>query len=267
MQSNNCTNNYEQRTIEHNVSNVSLGLITQAVFFSAQKNNGWCDDKILGLLSSHYNQSTSLPQILEEPIQNIVDVMNEVIEIISQHKDGMKIAKRLFDRCPYTLSHSIEVACISTLIAHKSGMSKEEQVEVGLAAVLHDIGKMFIDDNILHKSANLTFHEWIKMKKHPFYGYCLIKHANYFSEDIAIAVLSHHENNIGNGYPNMLREKEISDYAQIIHIADVFDALTSKRNYRLYTWDYDRAIQYIKNNMGIMFSTKYAWVLVNIFHQ
>ena len=128
-------------------------------------------------------------------------------------------------------AHSINVALISRAIGKWLKLSREELNELTIAGLLHDIGKAEIPSEILNKTGKLTDEEFELIKSHALKGSKLLKKAG-FNSDIQFAALQHHERSDGSGYPRGLEADEISDFASIIAIADVYDAMTSARSYR-----------------------------------
>jgi HD-GYP domain-containing protein (c-di-GMP phosphodiesterase class II) len=101
----------------------------------------------------------------------------------------------------------------------------------GMGGLLHDVGKRKIDYNIINKASALTREEWEEVKKHPTYGKEVLEEVPAIPTETRKIVYEHHENFDGTGYPNKLKEDDISPLARIVSIADVFDALTTDRSY------------------------------------
>lgn len=131
----------------------------------------------------------------------------------------------------YTYSHCINVSLISHTIGQWLGFSKDELMNISVAGLLHDIGKTKIDKSILNKPGALTDEEYDIMQKHAEYGFKIIEKQD-IEYNIKMAVLMHHERYDGSGYPLQAKNDQINDYAKIVAIADVYDALTSDRPYR-----------------------------------
>lgn len=131
---------------------------------------------------------------------------------------------------PETYYHCFRVARLAAEIARDSGMSKKDIECVYFCGLLHDIGKLKVEKEVLEKKEQLTDYEFQIIKQHPIEGHALIK--PYTSEVIANAILLHHERMDGSGYPFGLKAAEISIHARIIMIADTYDAMTVRRIYR-----------------------------------
>jgi len=111
-------------------------------------------------------------------------------------------------------------------------MTDSQLQELALASLLHDIGLIMSDQSVLTKKEALTPTEYEQIKKHSLNGYELIKNNTHISSAVQDAVLHHHENANGTGYPEKLAEDHISPYARILHVVDVYDAIMSKRPYK-----------------------------------
>lgn len=132
----------------------------------------------------------------------------------------------------YTFKHSVDVATMAMVVAKQHGMSEKDIHEIGIAGILHDMGKSKIPNEILNKPGRLTDEEFAIMKKHPVYGYNLLKGKPDLSNEILLGVLQHHEKMNGNGYPMGVNSSKISRFARIIAVVDVYDALVTERPYK-----------------------------------
>jgi HD-GYP domain-containing protein (c-di-GMP phosphodiesterase class II) len=146
--------------------------------------------------------------------------------------DQLQYLSQLRVRDNYTYSHTLNVCALSVAIAVKSGFSPKQIQEIALAAILHDLGKLFIPKPIMFKPSKLTDAEFNVMKLHPRLGYDVIIHKLGLPEAIARPALEHQEMYGGGGYPQNLKGDQIHPYSHIVKIADVYDALTSKRPYK-----------------------------------
>ncbi|MBO4403766.1 MAG: HD-GYP domain-containing protein [Treponema sp.] len=131
----------------------------------------------------------------------------------------------------YTHGHSTRVAEYSRKIAILSGLNERECDEVYFAALLHDVGKIGVPDNIINKEGRLTDDEFSEIKKHPVIGRQILSSINR-SPYLSIGANFHHERFDGRGYPSGLKGNDIPSIARIIAVADAYDAMTSRRSYR-----------------------------------
>lgn len=132
----------------------------------------------------------------------------------------------------YTFKHSVDVATMAMIIAKKLGMSQQEIYDIGIAGLLHDIGKSKIPNKILNKPSKLTEEEFEIIKRHSTYGYQILRGKQEINDNIKLAVLQHHEKNNGTGYPMGVGAARICPYAKIIAVVDIYDALVTERPYK-----------------------------------
>ena len=132
----------------------------------------------------------------------------------------------------YTFKHSVDVATLAMIIGKNYGLSKEELREIGIAGLLHDVGKSQVPIDILNKPDKLSDDEFSVMKNHSLYGYNILKENKNFPIGIMSGVLQHHEKINGKGYPMGVTGDKIHKYAKIISVSDVYDALVTERPYK-----------------------------------
>ncbi len=158
--------------------------------------------------------------------------VEQIVDEICSNRNLMvnMVDMKVFD--DYTYYHSVNVAVLSIVLGVALGMEKEELCNLGYGALLHDIGKVFIDKKILNKEGRLTPAEFDVIKTHSQMGYEHIKKGYGMSQTAYLGILDHHEKYGGGGYPGDLKGESISWYGRIIAVADVYDALTSDRPYR-----------------------------------
>lgn len=160
---------------------------------------------------------------------------------------------RNFSDCTYL--HSLNVGMISAIIGKWSGMSDEDQHMLVTCGLFHDIGKLMIPPEILNKPGRLTDEEFKIMKSHTVKGYEIIKDLP-LDDHIKNCALMHHEKIDGSGYPYGLKGNEIDEFAKILTIADVYDALTAARIYRGPMCPFD-AIEIFEKDGFHLYETKY----------
>jgi len=152
----------------------------------------------------------------------------------------------------YTNGHSHRVAHYSEVIARKMGLTGKSIDIIKTAAILHDIGKIGIEDHILNKPSHLTDNEFYLIKQHPSIGAKILEDVDFLGE-VSRIIKSHHERYDGKGYPNGLKEGEIPIEASILAVADAFDAMTSNRPYRK-AMTFNAAINIIDGESGKQFN-------------
>jgi HD-GYP domain-containing protein (c-di-GMP phosphodiesterase class II) len=140
------------------------------------------------------------------------------------------LANAIDEKDPYTRGHSERVAFYSSLVAKHMGMTPDEVEKVHLSGIIHDVGKIGIEDKILRKPAALTEEEYEIMKQHPRKGEYILE-AVPLLKQMAGAGLMHHENWDGSGYPDGLKGEQIPLLGRIVSVADAFDAMTTDRPY------------------------------------
>lgn len=192
----------------------------------------------------------------------INNTISELLDILTSNRDISYNINQLRTVDDYLYEHSLNVliSCLYTGILLKYDRIKLHKLALG--ALLHDIGKLFIDTNILNKPGKLTDEERKKIETHPELGYRYV--SDHYGEDVSSSskqiILQHHEKWNGSGYPNQLMGDSIYPLARICCIADVFDALTSDRVYRKAMPTY-LASEYIYS----MANTEFDFDIVKVF--
>ncbi len=168
-----------------------------------------------------------------EPL-DVDGLIGHAMNIIANTKGRISIFDMLHNMYEFddsTYSHCLNVALICHLFAGWMKMNEEDTRMATACGLLHDLGKLLVDQDIILKPAKLTEEEFEEIKKHPLAGYRLLK-AHDADDTICKVALMHHERCDGSGYPSALVEDEIDDLAKMVAIADVYDAMTSNRVYR-----------------------------------
>lgn len=166
---------------------------------------------------------------LVETTASITDSLMEAIE--SNNALAIDISA-LKTSDEYTFKHSVDVATLSMVVAKRMGMNEKEIREIGMAGLLHDIGKTKIPLEILNKPAKLDDDEFEIMRQHSVYSYRIVQDDPNLSEAVKLGILQHHEKIDGSGYPLAIDGSKISPYAKVLAIADIYDALVTERPYK-----------------------------------
>ncbi len=164
-----------------------------------------------------------------------------------------------------TNGHTERTASTSVRLATALGMSEEEIAQVRRGALLHDIGKMAISDNILRKPGPLNEEEWEMMRKHPLYAYDLLSSIEFLRPALDIP-LCHHEKWDGTGYPQGMKGEAIPLSARVFAIVDVWDALSSIRPYRP-AWPKEIVMEYIQEQSGKFFDPQIVPVFIEMIQK
>lgn len=165
----------------------------------------------------------------------------------------------------YTHGHSSRVAQYSVMIAREAGKTEEEISEIYYAALLHDVGKIGVPDQIINKVGKLTDEEYAQMKLHPVYGNNILSRIQK-QPNISIGAKYHHERYDGKGYPDGLKGEDIPEIARIIGVADAYDAMTSKRSYRNSIPQHLVREELVKG-IGSQFDPVFARIMIHLLDQ
>ncbi len=161
-----------------------------------------------------------------EGVFNVVDL------ILSDSETALKMLG-ILSHDYYTYTHSVNVGVLSVSLARAlyRWSSVETLHELGAGFFFHDLGKVRVSSKIINKPGRLNEEEMGEMRTHPYKGYEILDETGFLTEEAELIVLQHHERSDGTGYPRGLKGGEIHEYGRICSIADVFDALTSRRSY------------------------------------
>ena len=198
---------------------------------------------------------------LEKTVVAARKQVDSIVEEIISNRDVLINMMELQEFDDYTYNHSVNVAILSISMGVALGLNKPELCKLGFAALLHDIGKVFVPKDILNKPAKLTEEEFGEMKNHSQMGWDHIKNGIGISDDVLMGILQHHEKYGGGGYPNNVQGEAISLFGRIIAAADVYDALTSQRPYRNAMLPSD-AVEYVMASIMTQFDPMVVDTLV-----
>ncbi len=206
---------------------------------------------------------------ISELAENFNKMASDIEEFIEKLKEAAEENRELFigsirmlaaaidEKDPYTRGHSGRVAKYSTLIGQELGLSEEELDKLRISALLHDVGKIGVEDRVLKKPGALTTEEFGLMKQHTVKGANIMRPVSQL-KDVLPGIELHHEHMDGRGYPYGLTGPQIPLMARIIGVADTLDAVTTNRPYQT-AMDLDFALERIRNLTG----TKFDAVVVN----
>lgn len=167
-----------------------------------------------------------------EVAKNVKPIVDCFVDIILHDLKAVESLLKITAHDYYTHTHSINVGIYTLSLGAFLGIKGEDLEALGMAAVLHDIGKSKVNFNIINKNGKLTEVEFDEMKTHPAQGHKIALHLGIADERILSGIRHHHEKIVGGGYPDGIKGDDISYFARIIGVCDVFDALTTKRTYK-----------------------------------
>ncbi len=168
---------------------------------------------------------------VETALNNAEPIISNLVQFMDQDPDGMAHLISLSSHDFYTYNHSLDVSIYSLGLAQAVGYSDKELEEMGKGSLFHDIGKRNVSPDIICKNGPLDDVEWEQMRRHPDFGLKLLHEIPGITEAMKACCFEHHENFLGNGYPQQLEGDEIHPMARIVAITDTYDAMTTKRTY------------------------------------
>jgi len=212
----------------------------QGIFFVYVQDNDLKDIKDDSeLLNLKKNILQTIPNMFNDLINydnkslsKSITMVDDLVEYIqSENYINLNLYEvKLYD--DYTYIHSVDTSIMAIFLGVNMNLSKSRLRDLAISSLFHDIGKTKISSKIINKPDKLTEDEFKEIKMHPLYGRDILLGNPIINEEIIGGVIEHHEKYNGTGYPYGLKENEISEFAKIISICDVFTAITSDRCYR-----------------------------------
>jgi response regulator RpfG family c-di-GMP phosphodiesterase len=254
------------KTIREDMNNENIRLILRT------GNPGKAPEESVTLtydINDYRGKTELTAQSLRTAIITALRSYQAVVTIKDLHKEIDDTQKELIytlgeiaeSRSLETGHHVKRVSMISAFLAEKLKLPEHQVNLIGLAASMHDLGKLAIDDRILNKPGKLTPEEFEIVKKHCALGYEILKNSQRELLQLAsVIAYEHHENFDGSGYPRGLKGDEISLESQIVALVDVYDALSIKRVYKE-SWPKDEILEYLRSQIGIKFDP----TILNVF--
>jgi putative nucleotidyltransferase with HDIG domain len=184
--------------------------------------------------------------------KHALPIVEEISSSVMRNPGALIGLARLKNKDDYTYMHSVAVCALMVALARQMKLDDAQVREAGMAGLLHDIGKMMIPSAILNKPGKLTDSEFLSVKSHPEEGHKLLLEGSGVSEIALDVCLHHHEKMAGNGYPHRLKGEEISLFARMGAVCDVYDAITSDRPYKN-GWDPSESIRKMAEWSGAHF--------------
>jgi len=158
--------------------------------------------------------------------------VREMNGMISRNRDAMLALTLIKDFDEYTYNHSVNVSILSLALADSLGLSEQNRINVGVAGLLHDVGKTQLALDLIRKAGTLTVEEFEEIKKHPVEGYAILGKMSNIEDETRNIVREHHMRFDRAGYPRPEPELRVNPHSQVIAVADCYDALTTMRSYQ-----------------------------------
>jgi len=199
-------------------------------------------------------------------VRKVKRAVQGIVDQVLSNEPSMITLTTLRDFDEYTFTHSVNVAIFSVVIGQRLGLSKLQLYELGLGGLLHDIGKMRLDPEILNKAGDLTDEEWDHLRKHPTEGLLLLFRMTGFTDvpyRQMLMAYEHHMKVDVSGYPENKRPREPTLFSRIIAVADGFDAGTSVRSYQYEPWAPDEVLREMRDNPRRGFDPLLVKALIN----
>ncbi len=170
--------------------------------------------------------------LLDKAALKLDQLVKEIAKELSENDEVIHYLSDLLIIDDYVYTHSLNVSMYTLALAQELNLKNKDMEQLGLGAVLHDIGKIVIPEEVLNKPGKLTNMEFKIVQAHTEYGFDLLRKAHTIPLLVAHCAYQHHERLDGTGYPRGIKNDDIHPFARIIGVADVFDAVTSNRTYR-----------------------------------
>ncbi|NOQ32326.1 MAG: HD domain-containing protein [Helicobacteraceae bacterium] len=167
-----------------------------------------------------------------ENTKEVEKIVDSLVITILEDRLAISSLLKILAHDYYTHTHSINVSIYALSLGSHLNLSQSDLKDLGKSALLHDLGKSRIPNEIINKEGKLSNEEFEEIKKHPLAGYILAKKIGITDEKTLLGIRHHHEKLDGTGYPDGIKGDKISLFARIIGICDIFDALTTKRSYK-----------------------------------
>jgi putative nucleotidyltransferase with HDIG domain len=217
-------------------------------------------DSIAGLISNKSNIQGMMKS--GRAIRSFQKIFRDILGCLTDNPTALNLlaSTKIHDNHVYT--HSLNVSIYACQLAIENGLPLKKIEEIGLGAMLHDLGKMYIPSAILNKPGKLTNEEFAEIKSHCQLGFDILRKIHEIPLTVAHCALQHHEKIDGTGYPRGIKGDEIHNYAKILSVVDVFDAVTSHRVYRPAMLPH-KALEILYSGVGTQFESKQVQLFRN----
>jgi HD-GYP domain-containing protein (c-di-GMP phosphodiesterase class II) len=229
-------------------------------------------DDLQKRVSLLYEISEQLFDIFAAGNKNIIHlecvelIIESILFLVKYDENFLKNTMPYFENDHVLYSHSLHVSVYTLFLGNLLKFNDEDLLKLGVAALLHDVGLKKIDETVIQKESQLSEEELNLIHKHSLYGVEIMQHNKIHDPYILNAVMHHHERYDGSGYPNQLTGDDISNFAAIIAICDVFDALTNNRPHRKNLSSFNALKMMMRDpEMANKFNQKYLNIFLKSF--
>lgn len=223
--------------------------------------------KAIASIEKHFdefeaNRHFSNVLVLEKAAKSLVKLIREIQGEIKDSQELLALLSDVYTYDNYIFTHSLNVTMYALAIGMKLRLKDSELESLGLGAILHDVGKVKIPEEILLKPSKLTDEEFDQVKRHTVEGFELLRNIPSVTLVTAHCAYQHHERLNGTGYPRGIKSSEIHPFGKIIAVADVFDAVTSNRVYRQAMLPHE-GLEILYSGSGTLYDQK----MIEVFRQ
>jgi HD-GYP domain-containing protein (c-di-GMP phosphodiesterase class II) len=200
-------------------------------------------------------------------VRKLKRLAQKTIQLVTEDESMLLGLTTIKNYDEYTYNHSVNVSIYSLAIGRRLGLSREDLTELGMTALLHDIGKSKIPIEVLNKPARLSEREWGMMKKHPLMGVEVVLNLKQLGEihpRMVVGIFDHHLKNDLSGYPKLFKSKELNLFGKIIQIVDAYDAMTTPRIYKKVPYTMGQALAVMLKDRGTQFDPILLKVFISV---
>ncbi|MBD3415473.1 MAG: HD domain-containing protein [Candidatus Aminicenantes bacterium] len=243
-------NPYEDFLSELKKKDIKKIIAEKIPFYEKTKKKNRDAKKVFFMGITHLKEIFQSHEKLQDQISLLTTkrLMQSLFNHITENESFIHGLTNIKNFDEYTLNHSVNVCILSISLGKKLGLDRNELVDLGLAAFLHDFGKLDIPKDILLKPGKLDENERETIEKHTFYGAVKLidfKRKSHLPLDALNVALEHHESEGKRGYPKLVKKRAIALFSKIVKITDVFDAMTTSRPYRKHNFSKEEALSYM----------------------
>jgi HD-GYP domain-containing protein (c-di-GMP phosphodiesterase class II) len=232
--------------------------------YQARENESYCL-KLLYKMNSEFFEKFFNSENDDFSLKDVEGIVQSIILLVKHNTHFVKDNLNHFKDDNDLAHHSLHVCIYAVNLGYAVGFNDIELEDLGIAGYLQDVGLTKVDQDIVSKHSPLSMKELENIHKHTILSMQIVKHNRIHRPDIINGVKHHHENIDGSGYPDRLRNEQISKFAAILAICDVFDALTSNRPYREKMTSYEALTHMMKDkDMAHKFNNKYIKIFIKL---